>query len=182
MPRETKRAADFVSDSRPRDIAAFWDEQLGRLARLNSELTPHQKTWDSFVDPAAKPDAGKVRTLTIRHLTDQCGMGGGRWIDQFPTGFPIAGAISRKGAYSPDAPKNTAIGPAALFLTASTRFRERARKAGHKNAPTVMGGGIGPSQEGMATPPIGPGGDGRPKGFHPGQYNVDFRFGVEQGA
>ena len=59
LPGETKRAADFTIDSRPRDIAAFWDVQMSRLSRLNADLAPRRKIWDSSIDPADKPDAGK---------------------------------------------------------------------------------------------------------------------------
>ena len=73
----------------------------------------------------------------IRHLADQRGLGGGRWLDKFATGFPIAGTLSKNGAYSPAVPKNTAMGPDGLFLTDAPRFRERAHKSGHKNAPQL---------------------------------------------
>ena len=115
LSSETKRAADVVSDSRPRNIAAFWGEQMDRISRLKAALNTHQLIWGSFIDPAVKPDAGKVQTLTIRHLADQCGMFGCRWIDQFATGFPITGTLSRNGVYARPCRRTRRFSPLTSF-------------------------------------------------------------------
>ena len=156
---------------------------MGRLSHLREKLAPRQKTRDSFIDPAAKPASGKIRTLTIRHLAEQCGLGGHRWLDQFATGFPIAGAPSQNGAYAPDVPKNTAIDPGTLPHTDATRFRERARMAGIKKAPPQLWGeSTAQVKKGWLNSPVELEEGGRPKGFRTGKYNIAFRFGAEQAA
>ena len=90
-------AFDFISDSRPRNIAAFWGEHLDKLSRSNSALADRQKRWGARINPATKPAAGRIRTLTICLLADQCGLGGARGMGQFATGLPITGELSKTG-------------------------------------------------------------------------------------
>ena len=118
----------------------------------------------------------------IRHLAEQFGIGGARWLDQFAFGFPITGMMSQKGVYTPEEPKNTAINPAVLFQTAATRFRERAAKSGHKNASQLWEEANQLVTKGWLNPPVELREDGRPAGLPAGQYNIAFRFGVEQAA
>ena len=185
LPAETKRAADFVRKCRPMDVANFWGEQLGRLSRLNAELPTHQAQWGGIIDPALKPAAGKIRTLTIRHHAAQCGLGGERWMDQFETGLPNTWAMSQKGV--PPPPTHPQVfgaigGPALLFSMGEARFRERAPRAGSKNAPQLWDETMGKVKKGWLCPPLSLADSGCPDGFSPGRYNIAFRFGVEQAA
>ena len=77
-------------------------------------------------------------------------------------------------------PKNTAIDPDGRFLTDAPRFRERAHKAGHKNAPQLWEEASAHVKKGWLNPPVELADDGCPKGFRTGQYNMAFRFGAEQ--
>ena len=90
--------------------------------------------------------------------------------------------MSQKGVYAPEEPKNTAINPAALFQTAATLFRERAVKPGHENASQLWEEAYQQVAKGGINPPVELREDGRPAGLPAGQYNIAFRFGVEQSA
>ena len=182
LPDETKGAADFVSDSPPHSVADFWDSQLDKLDALKSALLPHQKQWDAAIHPAIKPAAGKIQTLLIRELAEQCGLGGSKWLGQFAVGFPITGTLSQKGVYSLDEPNAKAIGPAVLFRTAASRFQERAAKSGHKNATQLWEEAHQQVKKGWLNPPVELREDGRPTGMQAGRYNIAFRFGVEQAS
>ena len=163
-------------------MADFWDNQLVRLAEMQAALRPHQQRWNAAIDPAIKPASGKVQTLLIKELADQCGLGGSRWLGQFAVGFPITGKLSQKGVYALDRPHTQAIDPAILFETAASRFRERAAKSGHKNSSQLWEEAQQQVKKGWLNPPVELKEDGRPAGIRPGQYNIAFRFGVEQAA
>ena len=182
MRAETKCAADFVSDSNPNDIADFGDAQLSRTTDLVAALSELRKAWDASILPAVKPAAGKVRTLALRHLAAQCGLGGARWIDQFATGFPITGVLSQKGVFTRSKPGETEADPAVLFNTAEARFRERASKAGRENSDLLWTEALEQVEKGWPRQPLELAESGFPPGFPPRGYNVAFRFGAEQGA
>lgn len=101
LPTETKRAADFISDSHPRSAAGFWGKQLEWLSPLKKIPRSRQKQWDSAIRPVIKPGAGKIQDRMILDLSAQCGIGGARWMDQFAFGFPITGAMSQKRRLRP---------------------------------------------------------------------------------
>ena len=126
-------------------LPIFWDAHLARTTDLVAALSERQKAWGASILPASKPAAGKVRTLALRHLAAQCGIGA-RWIGQFATGFPITGVLSQKGVFAQSKPAETAVDPAILFHKDEARFREREAKAGRKNADLLWKEALGQAE------------------------------------
>ena len=54
LPKVTQKSADFIADSCPRAISAFWDSQLDRVKAMVSDVAEHQRTWDSAIFPSTK--------------------------------------------------------------------------------------------------------------------------------
>ena len=177
LPRETKRAADFVSDSNPRDIASFWEPQLANVEALVSPMAAHQKRCGEAILPPIMPSDAEVRTMSIRHLSAQCGIGGARWQDQFAVGFPITWILSQKGVSPLTNPEETAMGHALLFRTAAARCRERATKSGMGNASLLRSDALEKVEKGRMCPPAELAPSGQPAGFPRRGSNIAFRFG-----
>lgn len=174
------RAADFISDSNPKDSADFWDAQLSRVSGMGSSIDEHQSQWGAAILTAVKPDAWKVRTLALRHLASRCRMGCSRWMDQFATGFPITGALSQKGVFDLAQPGETALYRALPLRTAESRLRERAAKSGVKHAALLWADAMEQVEKGRLCAPVDLDASGRPAGFHPRGCNVASRFAAEQ--
>ena len=175
LPRELKRAADFVIDSDPRVVAAF-------RSALASGLAGHQRQWGSSILPAIQPAAGKIRPLPLRHLADQCGLGGSRRLGKFSVGFPITGELSQNRFFSAASPSGVTIEQGKMFGTDAARFSERSATSGMKTADQLRGEAIGKVEKGWLRPPATLGAAGFPDGFRPVGYNIAFRLGAEQAA
>ena len=182
MLDETKLAADFACKSDPREIAACWDSQIITMSSLVSDLESRQQQLGESIHPDIKPDAVRVQVLAFRRLACQFGLEGSRWVGQFPTGFPIAGVLSRKGTFAENPSTAHPADNRVLFETSEARFRERAAKTGTKNAPTLRREDIRKVEKGWLCPPVELESAGCPAGFRPGCFKIAFRFGVEQAA
>ena len=160
----------------------IWEAQLSRVEQLVTSCTLAQSKWDACILPEILPAADHLKTVALKQLMKECGIGGSRWLDQFAFGFPIAGVLSQKHLY----PTDEKVGPSAaipvteLFSTAGSRFRERSAKSGHKNAQQLWGEALEQVQKGWLLHPAELAADGRPLVWRSSQFNIAFRFGVLQ--
>lgn len=156
----------------------FRDPHLRRLSSLVSDLEPHQQQWVESIHPDIKPDAGKVQVLASRHMACQFGQGGSRLLGQFPTGFPSAGVLSQKGAFSESPSPAHPSEHRLISKTTISRFRERAAKYGTENSSRIWSEAIEEVEKGRLCHPAELGSAGLPADFRPGCFNISFRFGV----
>ena len=88
-------------------------------------------------------------------LALQFDMGGDIWIQQFLFGFELVGALSKKDSY-PVNYKATLKKPFPqhkLFNSSASRFRDRARKSGRKNAHALRAEAFHRTEKGRLTTP-----------------------------
>lgn len=180
LPTETSKAAAFIGRHKTADLTAFWDDQLKALETLVRGNESAQARWDKAIAPSLGPAAGKIRTLALKNLARQLGLGADRWLDQFAVGFPITGTLSQVKAFPHKPPKGDFIQKDTIYKTAEARFRERAPKSGWKNAEALWKEAMEQHSMGWLAAPVPLNDSGRPTDQPSGNYNIVFRFGVEQ--
>ena len=67
---------------------------MSSIEQLAANFSLAQKKSDASVRPEISPPTGKFRTVALRQLMTQNGLGGKRWVGQAPLGFPNAGSLS----------------------------------------------------------------------------------------
>ena len=182
LPRSLRDNAIFCRDTPPSHLLSVWKDQLARVEGLVSSCALAQSKWDACILPDILPAAGHLKTVAIKQLMRECGMGGARWLDQFAFGFPITGLLSQKFLYQVDekVDPSDVIPLSELFNSAASRFRERSTKSGHKNASQLWDEALIQVKKGWLLPPAELAADGRPIGWHSEKFNIAFRFGVLQ--
>ena len=137
VPEETTAAAKFSDGDDPHLIAEFGGSQLTALTDLAQADAPSQTRWNACIVPRISPAAGKINTLSIRQLAEECGLGASNWRDQFDVGFPIDGDLTQKNTFPRKTDEKPILPRRQLFLTDESRFRGRAPKSGWKNAAQI---------------------------------------------
>ena len=180
LPQDTSAAAYFARDMPADKLVLIWDAQLSSLEQRVANCSLAQQKWDETIHPDLRPAAGKFRTVAIKQLMRQHGMGGQHWLGQFAVGFPITGRLSQLHTYEVDDSVIPPLNRDQLYDTAVPRFRERAAKSGHKNAQVLWDEAMAQVKSGWLMPPpqLHPG--GRPFAWKSSRFNICFRFGVEQ--
>ena len=102
---------------------------------------------------SVKPATGNLKTVTLAHLAEPLGLGGGKWIIQFTYGFPRIGNLSHRGVYPRDDSLAPAPSAAGIWDNAPSRVAERANRAGNANATTLWNEAFEPSVNGAAGSP-----------------------------
>ena len=182
LPSFLRDNAIFCRDTPADELLAVWEAQLSKVSDLVDSCSLAQSKWDACILPEILPAAGRLKTVAIRQLMGECGMGGSHWLDQFAFGFPITGVLSQKHLFPVDEKvdvKDT-LPLAELFSSAGSRFRERAAKSGHKNSRLLWDEALAQVEKGWLLPPAELAEDGRPFGWRSANFNIAFRFGVLQ--
>ena len=112
-----------------------------------------QAKWNARI-PATSPDAhGKFETVAIRWLIHHLNVGGSVWIDQFASGFPIDGSLSRKHVFPIDRKAVVRIPVRVISKESPASYREISSKSRRGDAPLLrgeameeVGGGAGSSR------------------------------------
>ena len=180
LPPPLKRAAELVKSTNPEALSQFWDKQLLRLEKLIADSAEAQREWDNGILLSLRPAAGKLKTIALKQLFSQAGIGGADWLGQFALGFPITGKLSQKGVYPIDPRVKPPKAFDSIFETSSLRFKERAAKSGFKNAPQLWEEALEQVRTGWLEEPVELSPEGIPLGSKGDRFNVAFRFGVSQ--
>ena len=104
------------------------------------------------------------------------------WVSRFYFSPPSTGILSQEGAFSQSEKVKPPIAPSALWVSYAKRFRERAARAGFKNAAPSLDEAISQGASGCHIDPLLMAPVGAVDGFSPGGANIAFRFGVPQNA
>ena len=139
-----------------------------------------QSKWGGCNRKDLLPAAARLRTVAIRQTMRDFGIGGEHCVGQFAFGFPITGGLSQKSLYPVGDNADRRISTSRLYVSAGSRFRERAAKSGHKNAQLLRDDAMGQAQKGWLLPPAELAPDGRPRLWRSGEFNIAFRLGVLQ--
>ena len=156
LPRSILRAAEFIRDSNPEQVALFWDTHLRRLDGLLEASRDTQSAWTLLVPVQTAPAAGKLQLPALMALADQCGIGGSVWLQQFLFGFPLIGRLAQPRFYPTelkDARKRAEPVSKSLKTTAS-RFADRAKKSGFGNAKALWGEALEQCDKGRLNRPF----------------------------
>ena len=182
-PTDTADAAYFSRDCPPEQLRASWNSQLGKIEKPAQDSILAQQKWDSAIPDGVKPAAVKLKTVAISQRLRQCGIGGEKWIRQFPHGFPITGELSQRCSYNVNTKHyNSMLPRASLASAVSARFKERAAKSGHANAQVLWDEAMEKVGKGRLSQPVPLDESGKPRGWRSPSYSVAFRFGGQQGA
>ena len=100
----------------------------------------------------------------------QHNLGGARWLGLFSICCPIAGSLPQRFTFEPEEGKFPRTPCKNLYVTASTRFRERAAKSGFKNSHVLWGDALQQVGKGWLMPPTPLDLDGRPFTWRPSQF------------
>ena len=100
LPQDTRAAALFSRDSTPEQLRSFWESQLLKLEKLVQDSELAQEKWGGDIPDGIKPAAGKLKTVAISQLMDQCGLQGKRWVRQFALGPPVTGELPQRSLTS----------------------------------------------------------------------------------
>ena len=151
LPASTTQAALFIRDSPNGEVIAFWNTQLDAIKTLVGASLPIDEQWNKLTPTFLKPAAGKVELGALMSLALQFDLGGDIWLQQFLFGFELAGALSRKDSYpvNPKAQLKTPFPQHKLFNSSASRFHDRARKSGRKNAHALWAEALQKTEKGM---------------------------------
>ena len=174
------KAAQFAAGNDPHLIAGFRGSQLASLENLAKSAAPPQAERSGFTDPSARPAAGEIHILALRHLAEFCGMGASKWMGQFAVGIPITGDLSQDRASPHKNPEGSPLPKKQIFASEEARFRERAPKSGWENAADLRTQSLGQSSKAWLVAPVILAESGRPADLPSGGYSKSFRFGGEQ--
>ena len=106
IPPSTDKAVEFRATSCHGDVSAFWKKQLGRSEEASDVQRGVASSWDACRPKELMPlKAAKV--LMLDFLMRRFKLGGGRWVDQLVSGFPITGSLSHDSTY----PRNEEVTP-----------------------------------------------------------------------
>ena len=89
LPAATMSDARFRRDMPSRRLVRFWGAPLYFLAHLASNCALAREKWGAFIRPGITPSARKLRTASLKHLTNQHGVGGIRWMGSSPLDFRL---------------------------------------------------------------------------------------------
>ena len=182
LPASITNAATFIRDSPPGLILNFWDSQLTALDNLISDSPETEKAWTSLIPPETAPAAGRVRLAALMSLAIQGQVGGTIWLQQFLFGFPLVGRLAQPRCY-PFKLKdslNKAEPLSKIRNTNNSRFSDRARKSGYKNAKALWSEAMGRCEKGWLNLPFPLCSANRPFVMNNPELRIAFRFGVGQ--
>ena len=100
LPQGAKAASLFSRESTPEQVRPFWESHLPTLEKLVQDSELAQEKWGGAIPDGIKPAAGKLKTVAISQLMDQCGLQGKRWVRQFALGSPVTGELSQRSLTS----------------------------------------------------------------------------------
>ena len=63
---------------------------MGEVEKTAHGPTLAQQNWGAAIPGGIKPSSGKLNDVAISQMMRQFGIGGQKWIHQFPHSFPIA--------------------------------------------------------------------------------------------
>ena len=75
LPTETVAASCFSRDMSPVRAVRLRGVRLNSLERKISDCILSRSNWGGCIPPAPRPAAGKFRTVAIKHLSEQHGLG-----------------------------------------------------------------------------------------------------------
>ena len=182
IPAETLAASSCMRDMPADRLVPFWGARVDSLEQLISNCPLAQSKWGSCIRPEIRPSTGKFRTVVLIQLLKQHYMGSPRWMGQFPFGFPITGALSHRFTFEPEEVKFPRTHWKQLYVTASTRFRERADKSGFRNSQVLWGEALQQVEKGWLLPPTPLDVDERPIAWNSSQFYIVFRLGLRRRA
>ena len=182
LPASISSAAIFLRDSHPNAILSFWNTQLNKLDNLIASCIDTQNSWNNLIPTELIPAAGNLRSVALTLLAREQGLGCASWLQQFLYGFPLIGRLSqlncfprRERDYNKRAEKLSKI-----LKSTSTRFTDRARKSGNKNAEELWNEAMEQVNKGWLNLPTPLSTEQKPFVLHNPELNIAFRFGVEQ--
>ena len=184
LPSSITDAALFLKDSPPELILSFWEAQLKRLDRLVADSSPIEEEWKALIPPETAPAAGKIHLPALMLLAIQCRTGGTSWLQQFLFGFPLVGRMGQPRCF-PFKLKDSLKKPEPirkLLNSTTSRFSDRARKSGFKNAKALWDEALEQCEKGWLNRPFLLCSDDHPWVLTNPELNIAFRFGVKQGA
>ena len=182
LPQSITTALDFVAHTPSHEITSFWEEQLSRLQTLTLDASPTDKTWNNLIPATIRPAAGKLRLAPLMSLMAQHNMGGSIWLQQFLFGFKLIGKLGQEDCF-PLSEKMLSKKPLdanKIASSISSRFSDRARKSGFKNAARLWEEAQSQQKEGWLSEAFPLSFDGQPFILRNPNLNIAFRFGVEQ--
>ena len=157
LPAEVKASLDFITNTDPDRTLKFWKAQLRRIRNLARAAAPTQAAWGDLIPDFIRPAAGRLKTVTISHLTHQFGLGGQSWVKQFIYGFEIVGTFSQEGLFPVDPRDKPPLSTDSIWEDCAGRFRTRADAAGYKYAEELWPEAMDQRHRGWLAPPDPPG-------------------------
>ena len=181
LPPEIETSLKVVAKYKEKTLVHHWGKQINDLRSLVDDCENIQRIWDAMAPSSIKEATGNMKTVTLAHLAQSLGLGGGNWIRQFTYGFPLVGDLSQSGVYPRKEDLKPAPSIAGIWDNASNRFQERAAHSGMANADTLWKEACEQVKKGWLGTPLPIDTLGNVATYKKGTTNIAFRFGVSQG-
>ena len=142
------------SDRNVEEVRPFRNIQLQRIRTIAEETRGGADRVYRSTSGDIRSDTGKVHIVLTEFLAGSTGMGGSRWVAQFPVGFPRTGCMQQSRAPPLGGNITTVfVDPGAIRLTNPARVRAMVARAVARHAEKLWADATHHVQAGRIAPP-----------------------------